>query len=260
LAQPRRGARRGAAPTASWLPHRARSVRMRAPHSPALPAQHLTKRVSISLAEATRRGSWTGMADLYVQYERSPYFDRQSGMTLEVRRICCDRVGGPRGRAGPGRAGGPRRLAVRRPRAWNRARCVCAQVAWPTPEAAPPTAHPPACATTGPRLVPCALTVPPPGVPHDDRKVVLPVRGEPVLLHDRGADLRLLQPGGRGQARGDGPRQVSEDAVRLLLRRVRASPLRPRPAPTRAHPRARPRTARGAYPCTPTRAQILHGR
>ena len=24
------------------------------------------------------------MAELYVQYERSPYFDRQSGMTLEV--------------------------------------------------------------------------------------------------------------------------------------------------------------------------------
>ena len=25
------------------------------------------------------------MAELYVQYQRTPYFDRQSGMTLEVR-------------------------------------------------------------------------------------------------------------------------------------------------------------------------------
>ena len=30
------------------------------------------------------------MADLYVQYERTPYFDRQSGMSLEVCLPCCD--------------------------------------------------------------------------------------------------------------------------------------------------------------------------
>ena len=31
-----------------------------------------------------RQGHRLDMAELYVQYERSPYFDRQSGMTLEV--------------------------------------------------------------------------------------------------------------------------------------------------------------------------------
>ena len=30
------------------------------------------------------------MADLYVQYERTPYFDRQSGMSLEVCLPCFD--------------------------------------------------------------------------------------------------------------------------------------------------------------------------
>ena len=39
-----------------------------------------------------------GMAELYVQYERSPYFDRQSGMTLEeyhttIEKSCCLYVG-----------------------------------------------------------------------------------------------------------------------------------------------------------------------
>ena len=43
------------------------------------------------------------------------------------------------------------------------------------------------------------------GISHSDRKVVLPLRRQSVLLHHRGTDLRLFQPRWRGKACCDGP-------------------------------------------------------
>ena len=144
------------------------------------------------------------MAELYVQYERSPYFDRQSGMTLEVIPIvlvlcvcvcvcvCVCLLACARSRC---------QVALQSVFCENAAcQCISQQ-----------------CCATGLHLWLLRLALIRPlmfqygllylssGISHSDRKVVLPLRRQSVLLHHRGTDLRLFQPRWRGKACCDGP-------------------------------------------------------
>lgn len=52
------------------------------------------------------------------------------------------------------------------------------------------------------------------------KKLLHSVRGQSVLLYHGGADIRIVLEMRRHQAHHHGPRQIQEDTVRLLLRRV----------------------------------------